>query len=1381
MSAQHGLDDSFGDVSETNYRITSPYRQNPKPSYPDLEQEYNRLRRINFDLKLRLLTLEEQLQSLGLGEEIPGMVMEVTGLRSNLKSLQAENRNLRDLKDQQELTILRSKTAADSLRADVSSLEAVLATKDNEIANIRKANTDLQATLISKSPEGHNQALQDSIKSLESELSNTITTHKQHLTTCKYDKELLERELREVKERYQQSKLITFDRKDTDVVDLQEKLSEALKEIQQLEMTHSSDYLLSTPKSNSVLDETPPAAKQIITQQRDEITELHATLISFEREFTAKEKSLKRDHKIASNNLKSDIFKLNEELVLVNNKNDRSVELLSEYQLIFEANQRAIESGEQEIGSLQRDFIELEERYQEAVQQRSSIANDEIQEVEQKAESLAASCKSVSLSRAPSSKRSEQVVFLDTVDPFENSQLLEESTHSQNNPNDKTVESDFDGDRRKTIPVFQFPPNGQGLSPNATLMERRRSTRSPEGTRLLKLDASLLRSPMSDSRHQTPTGSQRSPLHALDLDRSISMASVKSSKKGSPLRSPLRGIDFGTSPMSRPLSRQSSARTPKGITMATSPMALSDINDRLSRSLSQRSLRSQQNSPSARSNRDFVTAGTSPLRYQHLDATTSPLRSSGHDMCTSPMKPLTGHDMCTSPMKPSSPSHSQPRTPRKTVSASAMSSPAISEFRCDTPSNRRTLTPLPGSQSPSVSQPVRTLSPLNRSAFYGQEPPSPREAKKTLSPLMRANSGRDHSFTNRTLSPLTRTQSAHRTLSPMHRPVSPKAVNRTLTPRHQASEMEPVPRTLSQRGLGSPKASNMSMGITRCESTTSMRSQRTPVTPRERKERDQEIIFGLQQVIDKQNTEHEELLAELADTTQQLSDAQSLVFAYDEMRATTSKLLESLGVSSSGSDDCTLVVNSFVDQITSFRNNLQTIPPLLETPITTIEQAVTMLSQKYEISISNLSSKLKRLSLYVQKNTEKDSEMAILKQYVGRLETELDEQRETLLLLEEGKLKTEFEISKLNTTTAVSKSTIEHLTEELDHKRNEIHDLTQNKNNLEIEQASLNDQLSDVKQQVRLLKESNVGIRTGTIQEQPPDSQITLRIGSLMSTVETGFNNLKQFLKECGWGKETLGLSRNFLDSIQTCTSRSEEVLKEIHALAKQATVMNSQQIIAPKEMSPQRSRSAGSTPSESCHHAVVAKHESQTVELMISRLTSLNETLKHHSTQRDISFRNIMQRLHTMEQTIASQLSLIFGIASPKRARSRSPVRHNNNNNNNNTQSFQPSGTTPRRGSYQHNPSMQKPNSQLSYIDPPSPFRSTPAVELASVQYGGGWNHQENNNVPGRYINQCGNSSIISAEPLHRSISPIQHHIETLCSNEIQRIEQIGNHWDGY
>eukprot|EP01060_Flectonema_neradi_P030596 TRINITY_DN4486_c0_g1_i1.p1 TRINITY_DN4486_c0_g1~~TRINITY_DN4486_c0_g1_i1.p1 ORF type:complete len:1453 (+),score=243.59 TRINITY_DN4486_c0_g1_i1:83-4441(+) len=1444
-----GLDDSFGNASETNYKITSPYRQNPKPSYSDLEQEYNRLRKINFDLKLRLLTLEEQLQALGLGDEIPGMVMEVTGLRADLKSLQTENRSLREAKDQHELALLRSRTQSDSLLAEISSLEAALVAKDAEITKIRKSNTDLEAQIQSNPSTDTKleQTLRASIRKLESELRDSTTAHKQHLSTCKYDRDLLEKELREIRERPQRPLLVSHS--DTEVVELRAKLGEALTQIQEYEQRSliNSETLISTPKSDKfTLENTPPGTKKLIAQQRDQISELEATLFSTQRELSALEKSLQREHRLTIDNLHSQVFELKEDLQLANKKNDRSVELLGEYQLIFEANQKAIEAGEGEIASLQSDLIALEERYQQALQQNSEECEQE--EVKVIWNHSKDDKPTPAVSRIPSfvsQKGGEESI----ADPFDNSQFLNEDPTNQSEPDQEEDDGeDFGSDsRRKTIPVFQFPNSlKQGSrtpSPRKSLQERRRSTKSPSDIQPPPLSLDL-KSPSQKSL-ASPT------INALDLDRSISIASVRSSRKGSPRR--VQHVEFGTSPMSRQNSTRS-VRSVKGmgVTTATSPMAMSDINERLSRSLSQRSMRSQLSSPSAApTEREYVAAGTSPLRNQHLDATTSPLLS------------FRGHDMCTSPM-------ASPATPlRRTVSASGISSPGTSISRCATPKHQRTLTPLKVESPSVVDQPQqqgRTLSPFHRvpSAFDGMNPPTPRDTtKRTLTPTTRQQSGEELSSKQRTLSPLFRSLTAPRTLSPLHpveanpfavqrtltprrglnqpestnpipaqrtltprhgksqpvattspvavqrtltprhglnQPVatSPVAVHRTLTPRHQPSpaprtlsprhgysQPSPVnPRTLSPRHLPSEKAeltmSNIRtlssgpgtpkrgpgsqsslIGVHKCESALSTRSLKSPITPKERKDRDKEIILSLQQTIADQTSEHEEILAELTDTTRQLSEAQNVIFGLEELQAGSNKLLSSLGIPTSVGPDAAAA------QINEFRSCLQSISTSL-VPTSVTDNVVAAISRQ-ETSLSTISSKVKKLSLYVQKNNEKDKEIEVLKEYIARLETELDDQREVVMALEEGKLKMEFEISKLNTATSVSKTTVDRLSEELDRKRNEFHEVSKDKNNLEVERSSLSDQLADAQQQLRLLKESTATIKAETVTERPTDEQITLRICTLTSTVENGFGNLKQFLKECGWGMETLGLSRNFLDSIQTCTTRSEEVLREVHALAKQAVIHAPN--VVPKELSPQRSRSGGSTEGNSCQHSVVAKHETQTVELMVSRLSSLNETLRHHSTQRDISYQNIMQRVHTMEQTLSSQLSLIFGIASPKRARSRSPIpvrsRH--------PSQYQPSDT----GNTSHMPSTQKVVSQYSSIDSPSPYKAVPyhiSYSDMPSNHRGGWQPENGTTSSDKY---GGISSILSTEPLHRSTSPIQQHIDALCSTEIQRIEQIGSHWD--
>ena len=134
-----GLDDSFGatemSFKETRDTITSPYRQNTQPAYEDLEREYNRLRVVNFNLKLSLVNMEESLQELELGPEVADLVLANAQLKSELKTRDEETRRLqRDSDDAKAAALLRDAAASSAAASAAEDAAAAAAARCGEEA-----------------------------------------------------------------------------------------------------------------------------------------------------------------------------------------------------------------------------------------------------------------------------------------------------------------------------------------------------------------------------------------------------------------------------------------------------------------------------------------------------------------------------------------------------------------------------------------------------------------------------------------------------------------------------------------------------------------------------------------------------------------------------------------------------------------------------------------------------------------------------------------------------------------------------------------------------------------------------------------------------------------------------------------------------------------------------------------------------------------------------------------------------------------------------------------------------------------------------------------------------------------------------------------------
>eukprot|EP01059_Diplonema_ambulator_P017966 TRINITY_DN3011_c0_g1_i1.p1 TRINITY_DN3011_c0_g1~~TRINITY_DN3011_c0_g1_i1.p1 ORF type:complete len:1623 (+),score=407.63 TRINITY_DN3011_c0_g1_i1:1146-6014(+) len=181
-----GLDDSFGTTEQSfGARITSPYRQNPEPTYQDLEKEYHRLRRINFDLKLRLMTLEEHVQALDLGDDVTRRLLAFNDLEADNRGLTAHNKELQRTIDDQEAVIAKMDIAMKEYQADIIRLTAAeehagadfrlqvktlteeVAKKEEDIAHLKLGNRDL--TMANKELKELNAKLSSELHTIKTE------------------------------------------------------------------------------------------------------------------------------------------------------------------------------------------------------------------------------------------------------------------------------------------------------------------------------------------------------------------------------------------------------------------------------------------------------------------------------------------------------------------------------------------------------------------------------------------------------------------------------------------------------------------------------------------------------------------------------------------------------------------------------------------------------------------------------------------------------------------------------------------------------------------------------------------------------------------------------------------------------------------------------------------------------------------------------------------------------------------------------------------------------------------------------------------------------------------------------------------------------------
>ena len=273
---------------------------------------------------------------------------------------------------------------------------------------------------------------------------------------------------------------------------------------------------------------------------------------------------------------------------------------------------------------------------------------------------------------------------------------------------------------------------------------------------------------------------------------------------------------------------------------------------------------------------------------------------------------------------------------------------------------------------------------------------------------------------------------------------------------------------------------------------------------------------------------------------------------------------------------------------------------------------------------------------------------------IARVEAGQQAEMKKRLQSEDTKLKLEFEVERLRTSLAVTQQTCEQQASDLETRRADLCVALDKAANLEIKLQSSASDLSkaesssqhyaqDVAAKKHLLTVLTQRCDTA---ESAVSTNIDAKMTTLSDTVANSLFSLRDFIDECGWGRQTLGMSSAFLESISGCATRCHQVMSEIHALGKHAEADMSGYARA-RDISPVRRRggsqeSALSPASRPCVHTAIARHETKTVEMMVERLESLAETLQYHGQQRQLSLKNILQRIAQLEEVVLRQLSTV-------------------------------------------------------------------------------------------------------------------------------------------
>eukprot|EP01063_Lacrimia_lanifica_P028986 TRINITY_DN4347_c0_g1_i1.p1 TRINITY_DN4347_c0_g1~~TRINITY_DN4347_c0_g1_i1.p1 ORF type:complete len:2019 (+),score=564.89 TRINITY_DN4347_c0_g1_i1:84-6059(+) len=313
---------------------------------------------------------------------------------------------------------------------------------------------------------------------------------------------------------------------------------------------------------------------------------------------------------------------------------------------------------------------------------------------------------------------------------------------------------------------------------------------------------------------------------------------------------------------------------------------------------------------------------------------------------------------------------------------------------------------------------------------------------------------------------------------------------------------------------------------------------------------------------------------------------------------------------------------------------------------------------------------LKRLALHLrdmqQREAERGKEVEVLQQCIESHEAELAAAMDTKLTLEDEKLQLEFAVQRLKTDHELLKQTAEQHRKELAARRLDLEKAWDRTAALESSVQEKDDALArasrDSAQKTTLCEVQRESLSTLMKRAATADTIVhgglDGRITHLSETVVAHVRSLKDFLEECGWGRQTLGLSTSFIESITTCTARCQQVLREIHSLGSMAT-----------GSSPPRGRSASPAPADrynrahvsplrrdappmsgdprvhACVNTAVAKHEARTVEMMVERLEGIRDTLTFQGQQRQSSLRNVLQRVGQVEEHILGQLRGLCGV----------------------------------------------------------------------------------------------------------------------------------------
>ncbi|KAJ9461913.1 hypothetical protein DIPPA_16503 [Diplonema papillatum] len=360
---------------------------------------------------------------------------------------------------------------------------------------------------------------------------------------------------------------------------------------------------------------------------------------------------------------------------------------------------------------------------------------------------------------------------------------------------------------------------------------------------------------------------------------------------------------------------------------------------------------------------------------------------------------------------------------------------------------------------------------------------------------------------------------------------------------------------------------------------------------------------------------------------------------------------------------CVNGLRSLIDQGTS------SLSAAMATATDQLSQALVAQRNRVEVAcaaVRNLQQGLlDQKRKHAQRKAESDKQISSLQSCIADMETELAEEHEKNLRLQDDKLKLEFEVQKLSTELRSLDSNCEKLRKDnlrcradLSVSLDQVAGLERATSQLRVEKEKAVDESLQRSQYMEKQKaEFSELIKKAARADECLAGGLDTKLKILHETLTAGLGGLKDYFEQCGWwGTEALGLSKVFLSSVTTCTGRCEQILDEVLSLARKATansprvgsqVRTSRRSVSPHRglvISPRRHRDDSV---RGCLHTSLARHECQTVEAMTSRLQSLSAALHQHSQQRDSSMKAVLQRLVTFEQSMTSQLSTLHAIVS--------------------------------------------------------------------------------------------------------------------------------------